>query len=67
VLCFFSGLADPYVVLNISNQQYITKTVNKNLNPKWGESFTLYALANPLVTQNTLFSLSELELAFLTR
>ncbi|KAL0484274.1 C2 and transmembrane domain-containing protein [Acrasis kona] len=36
----FSGTSDPYVIVRLGNQQGKSKTVMKNLNPVWNESYT---------------------------
>ncbi len=35
------GFSNPYVVVKYGGEQYTTKTVFKNLNPKWKEQFCL--------------------------
>ena len=37
----FFGKADPYVVLSLGSQTVKTKTIRKNLNPIWNETFQL--------------------------
>lgn len=41
-LVAFLGTSDPYVKFKIGNRQYYkSRTVLKNLNPKWDERFTI--------------------------
>ncbi len=37
------GFSNPYVVVKYGKQKYTTRTVFKNLNPRWREHFLLYA------------------------
>lgn len=42
IFIFFTGTSDPYVKFKIGNKQYYkSRTVYKNLNPKWDEKFTI--------------------------
>ncbi|EKE40822.1 hypothetical protein ENU1_078210, partial [Entamoeba nuttalli P19] len=34
--------SDPYVIVSVGIEQRKTKTVMKNLNPTWGDSFEFY-------------------------
>ena len=38
---FCTGFSDPYCVLRCGSSQQKTKTINKNLNPTWNETFTI--------------------------
>ena len=40
--CFIPGTSDPYVKFKIGGKQYYkSRTVFKNLNPRWDEKFSL--------------------------
>lgn len=41
LICRISGTSDPYVKFKIDGKQiYKSKTVHKNLNPRWNETFS---------------------------
>jgi Ca2+-dependent lipid-binding protein len=37
-----ANAGNPYVKLRLGDQKHRTKVVEKNLNPRWNESFNLY-------------------------
>jgi hypothetical protein len=41
--CTNAGFSNPYVVVKYGKQKYTTRTVFKNLNPRWREQVLLYA------------------------
>lgn len=50
VLLFCAGTSDPYVKFRLGEQKYRSKTIMKDLNPKWDEAFILWTslLQEPL-------------------
>ena len=50
VLLFPTGTSDPYVKFRLGDQKYRSKTIMKDLNPKWDEAFILWTslLQEPL-------------------
>jgi Ca2+-dependent lipid-binding protein len=41
-----NGLSDPYVKFRLENEEYRSKTIRKDLNPKYNEQFQFYIYEN---------------------